>query len=180
MEMEIDTQAGQRENVEPIEVDVETDEQDEQTEASAFPSAEERFTEELTEAEKAFIDATMRQTEIEAELREAKQETKEAYKRVVHLRARGPKEMPLFDKPGDSNETIEKDESWRQTTTEELGLSASICEILRENDPPIETLGGIADWTIEYSLTDIPRIGGAKAEAIEEATDKYWASRFSG
>ena len=103
--------------------------------------------------------------------------------------------MPLFDKPkrsgpepetekaegqnesvNEPSETIE-DESWRETTTEALGLSPGICEILRENEKPITTLGELADWTSEYNLLDIPRIGKAKVDIIDETIDKFWKDR---
>jgi phosphopentomutase len=51
--------------------------------------------------------------------------------------------------------------------------------ILRdEND--IGTLGQIAEFCEKYELTDLKKIGAAKAEKIQEAMDAYWKANPQG
>ena len=65
-------------------------------------------------------------------------------------------------------------ETWRAVTIEELGIQDSICKLLREENG-MTTLGQIADHGKEYDLTDLKKIGKAKAEKIQDAMEDYWA-----
>lgn len=68
------------------------------------------------------------------------------------------------------------DESWRETSIDELNLPGKLPEYLREAG--IETVGHLADYTGSGKwLTDIPHVGKAKAEEIENAMDAFWAKR---
>ncbi len=68
------------------------------------------------------------------------------------------------------------DESWRTVTLASLNLSPGILEILAESD--ITTIGHITDHTAGgWRLTDIAKIGEAKAEKIEQALESFWRSR---
>lgn len=68
------------------------------------------------------------------------------------------------------------DESWRTVTLASLSLSPGILEILAESD--ITTIGHITDHTASGKrLTDISKIGEAKAEKIEQALESFWRSR---
>lgn len=73
------------------------------------------------------------------------------------------------------------DESWKATTLQQLGITKPrIVKALTEREPPLTTLGAIADWTREkgqYWAKDIKGIGDAAAEEITDACDKFWASR---
>ena len=113
-----------------------------------------------------------------------------------HL-ARGVVRLPLFDRvipvdlriptlnpdgqpiaaepavPADGAALDELAEAWRSATIEEIGIDPKICQLLRDNNN-IETLGQIADHCKDYELTDLKKIGKAKAEKIEAAMDDYW------
>jgi hypothetical protein len=79
----------------------------------------------------------------------------------------------------DASEATPDTEDWRSVTVEQLGISPAICKILRESqEKPIATLGDIADHCKEYQLTDLKKIGEAKAEKIQEAMDAYWAAQL--
>jgi len=68
------------------------------------------------------------------------------------------------------------DESWRTVALASLHLSPGILEILAESD--ITTIGHITDHTASGKrLTDIAKIGEAKAEKIEQALELFWQSR---
>lgn len=68
------------------------------------------------------------------------------------------------------------DESWRKVTVKDLGISDAIADKLAANEPMLDTLGAIIDYTTAgRRLTDIAGIGAAKAEAIDEAITKYFA-----
>lgn len=67
-------------------------------------------------------------------------------------------------------------EIWRAVPIEDLpGLSAGLAKILRE-DNEITTLGKLQDYSNQPNarLTDLKKIGKAKAEQIEEACLRYW------
>jgi hypothetical protein len=69
------------------------------------------------------------------------------------------------------------DESWRDVLIEKTNIPAAICKILNE-DNQVYTLGQLTDVTAEpnTSLTDLKKIGQAKADKIEEAMCEYWAA----
>jgi len=75
--------------------------------------------------------------------------------------------------PADEAALDESSEAWRSATIEEIGIDPKICQLLRDNNK-IETLGQIADHCKDYELTDLKKIGKAKAEKIEAAMDAYW------
>lgn len=69
--------------------------------------------------------------------------------------------------------------AWQGVTVEALGLPPGICQVLREENS-IGTLGALADWTAGggsgrgRELTELKKIGQAKADKIQEACDRYW------
>lgn len=73
------------------------------------------------------------------------------------------------------------DESWRSLDIGGLNLKAAVQDKLRSAG--IDTIGGLSDYLKPNAagfvkrLTDLPGIGQAKAEAIEEALMGFWASR---
>jgi len=87
-----------------------------------------------------------------------------------------PDEQPIVVEPAvpaDESALDESSESWQSATIEEIGIDPKICQLLRDNNK-IETLGQIADHCDNYELTDLKKIGKAKAAKIEEAMDAYW------
>ena len=94
--------------------------------------------------------------------------------------ARLAEKLPLFDRDPPA-ETSKSDEPWRETHVDVLtnhGLSPAIVAALVEAE--LGTIGAIADWTAtDKKLTDIPRIGAAKAEKIEAALDLFWAAQVN-
>ena len=138
-------------------------------------------------------EATLREMNAEidaaaADHHQKSEAAKAAKKRVESLQAdlnefirRSNEKLPLFDGKAVSPPAAEtSDETWREvpidTLSLECGLSESIVNKLVEAE--ITTIGKLADWTkSEKRLTDIAGIGGAKAEQIEAAMDKFWGSR---
>lgn len=71
--------------------------------------------------------------------------------------------LPLFD-------------VWRRHPVAELGLPDGVVAILCEAG--LDTVGALADWTAAgKELTEIPHVGPAKAEAVREALERFWAER---
>jgi hypothetical protein len=54
-----------------------------------------------------------------------------------------------------------------------------VLDALAKNVPPLLTVGQLAEWCRhpDNLLTDVRGIGDAKAEAIHEALDRFWAGR---
>lgn len=76
----------------------------------------------------------------------------------------------------DTKPATTDDESWRKVTVKDLGISDAIADKLAANEPMLDSLGAIVDYTTAGKrLTDIAGIGAAKAEAIDEAVTKYFA-----
>lgn len=99
-------------------------------------------------------------------------------------KVKNPPSMPLFDgvsepQPAASENTQVDDMAWRAVPLSEalVGLPESIIVSLNESN--LQTMGELADWTAAYGgrnkLTDIPGIGPAKAEKIEQALVDFWA-----
>jgi hypothetical protein len=77
----------------------------------------------------------------------------------------------------DSGESQTADsDSWKHVSIASLDLPSSIVEILTE-DNSIGTIGELAAFTTWNRLTDLKKIGESKADKIEEALGKFWASR---
>lgn len=65
------------------------------------------------------------------------------------------------------------DVDWRAIAVSELEIPNGT--MVKLHEAKITTMGELADWTAEGNLlTDIPGIGGAKAEQLEEATMAFW------
>lgn len=85
-------------------------------------------------------------------------------------------ELPLFPKGGSVAEGLAPtDDSWRKVPLSDLEISAAILSKL--TDAGIETIGALADYTKDgrNQVTDIKGLGPAKATAIDEALDTFWA-----
>src|SRR5262245_24639682 len=93
--------------------------------------------------------------------------TWEAKKRKLNEYIRAlTKPVPLF-------------EQWRAHPVTELGLPDFVATLLQEAG--LDTVGQIADWTSAGKLlTDIPNVGEKKAEAIEQALERFWGDRKDG
>ena len=101
-------------------------------------------------------------------------------KRLSDALAEGPdpqQRLPGMDEDdaGDATPPEPEDDSCREVTLESLDVRPKLLESLAENDPPIKTLGDVANWTTEYELTNIPGVGPVAAEEIQQACDGYWA-----
>lgn len=68
------------------------------------------------------------------------------------------------------------DDSWRNVPVSRLGLPSSLVAILVD-DNSIRTIGDIQEWTRFKRLTDLKKVGQAKAEKIEEALVEFWKKR---
>lgn len=78
-------------------------------------------------------------------------------------------EAPAASGPVDPN-------AWRAVPISDLDLLPGLVAILAENpSKPIKTIGDLADWTsARRPLTEISKVGEAKAEKIEAALDDFW------
>lgn len=75
----------------------------------------------------------------------------------------------------DDDEQAELPGDWRDVTTEQLGIPPGICSILKEASPSITTLSELAAYTESgQPLTNLARIGEAKADKIIACVDAYW------
>jgi TolA-binding protein len=107
----------------------------------------------------------------------------EALQRLVEIGRTRPSLGPLFDSNGSTEEPFAEDppadstdsEIWRLTHLDAIGIVGKTAELLAKNDPPLTTLGQIADWTKDHRLCDVAGIGEAKAADIEALIDAYWA-----
>jgi predicted flap endonuclease-1-like 5' DNA nuclease len=109
---------------------------------------------------------------------EAEQEEHETLLSELEREAAAEHEsLPLF--PADTAAPEPPaDDAWRHTPLADLGLPPAIVETLTEAE--LTTFGQLADWTAAgKELTDIPRIGPAKAEKIEDAFFAYWSGRVA-
>ena len=81
--------------------------------------------------------------------------------------------------PAASNEeptaTDDDDESWRAVTVEDAGFDDKICKIFRE-DNDIANIGQLEQFTRDNTLTDLKKVGKAKAQKIQETLDAFWTS----
>lgn len=73
----------------------------------------------------------------------------------------------------------DSDESWRAIPISELQLSKSIENLLIEENG-IKTIGDLSNWTSRKRLTDLSKIGQAKADKIQEADEEFWARWNAG
>lgn len=82
----------------------------------------------------------------------------------------------MVEQPAPARPAPTKPTDWRSTPIESLDLPESICNALRENPKmTIATIGDLSDWCKQRNLlTDIKKIGSAKAEKIEAALEKFW------
>jgi len=81
---------------------------------------------------------------------------------------RPPEESPAEPTPAGKEDLL-------ATTIEEVGLPPGICESLRTNDPPLETVKALEDWRYGgSSFTKVTGLGDKKAERVAEALDAFW------
>lgn len=73
--------------------------------------------------------------------------------------------------PGDVT-AAPAEEAWRSVSIDQIGLPEKLASSLIEAE--IKTIGALADYTKEHELTDLPGIGPAKAEKIQNAMEAYW------
>ena len=110
-----------------------------------------------------------------------KKQLEAAYERLAEHSRQRPTYGPLFDKPDD--EAVEDKEGrdptdWRGVPLCDLGIADTVLEKLAEYDPPLTTIGELSDFTAgDGRLTDIPGVGDAKAEVIEQALEKFLAEQ---
>ena len=73
------------------------------------------------------------------------------------------------------------DDAWRNVLLRDLTpeIKPGILKVLLEHQPPIVSMGDLADWQKEkgdYWAKDIKGIGKAACDSIAEATDAYWVA----
>ena len=117
------------------------------------------------------------------EHKEAKKAWESASTELQQLVCREPKPLPLIDgakaRAAEVATQAEKptatvaDESWRDISVDELGLTIGLTANLSEGG--LTTIGKIADWSTKGKLlTDVPGVGPAAAEKIQAALDAFW------
>ena len=171
------------------------------TPATVTDDAQQHFDKRKHTLEERISQLSIEQVRLKAASKSNREAMTEYTQELTELLLRGPERLPLFDrvKPAEdvttetpaTNDYLNEipttdadpiaadpvataDESWRAVTVEDVGISSAVCKILRENND-IGTLGQLADWGKEYELVDLKKIGKAKAEQIQQATDDYWA-----
>jgi hypothetical protein len=65
-------------------------------------------------------------------------------------------------------------DAWRTYTLGEAGFDPKWIKRFEEHEPPISTMGQLADFTKERRLTDVHGIGQATAEKIEAVLVEFW------
>lgn len=153
--------------------------------------------EELTEAKKRLRDIDL-QIEVvdkakvgylkaKREAKLAKESWEASRDELEEIIKASKEDMPLFDSPAPRDEAssdegpAEKsepiiDDEWKSVPTEMLELSASIRGKLAEAG--ITTVGQLAAWTMGgKKITDIPGIGPAAEDEIDNATAQFWLKR---
>lgn len=142
--------------------------------------AEVSYRDELADAERDLANASIAVAEITASLKDAKSEQKIALTRVVAIRQRGPERFPLLDSSqppvGEAATEVDHDpDGWRNVGVTRLDIPVGVAKLLIEAG--FDTVGKIADWTATGNLlTDIAKIGEAKAEKIDAAFNAFWAA----
>ncbi len=169
---------------------------------TASEEAQKHFDNEKHRIEERLGELAIEAVRLKVAVKRNREEMGEATEELETLLARGPVRLPLFDqtKPAEQEAAMEQtarepvepsepvisessepatadategNEPWRSVAIEEVGIDAKLCSILRE-DNNIATLGQISDWCDSNVLTDLKKIGEAKAAKIEEAMDAYW------
>lgn len=102
----------------------------------------------------------------------------EDLRRTIREASRGP--GPLFKRVAEAAPAPGGDgEDWRLTPLSSLGIRPGVVEALIEAG--IGTLGDLADFTAAgESLESIKGLGPAKVAEIEDAVERFWASRAAG
>ncbi len=98
----------------------------------------------------------------------------EALNGVVDSIVAAGTELPLFqnDEPDAHN--------WRAVSIQALVLSPKVDACLRENEPPLETVGALSDWMNakgDFWAKDLNGIGDAARKEIEDALEAFWATQ---
>ena len=93
----------------------------------------------------------------------------------------GVKEPPIGHRIGvrakaKASDNQPEDESWKSVPVTDLDIPSSLAAILIE-DNSIRTIGDIQEWSRWKRLTDLKKVGQAKAEKIEEALVEFWKKR---
>jgi hypothetical protein len=146
----------------------------EQTEPQTEPDPMTR----LMELHRRVIDAAYALAVRKTELKEAKENHDLAVQRRDRFIGElDGKAYPLLDQVKAAAPPAPAPDAWRSTPIVALadhGLSETVVATLAEAD--ILNLGDLSDFTAKLLLTDIEGIGPAKAEAIEDALEGYWAA----
>lgn len=128
-----------------------------------------RLNDEVAEA-RAKWETAHRKAKAAKEVFEERQDALNAY--IAHL----GESYPLFDKPAKEEAQEPDDDAWRTVELSTLDIPAAALKALAENDPPVTTLGALADWSnAGNQLADVKGIGRAKAEKIENAVEIFWS-----
>lgn len=148
--------------------------------------AERFFDEREAQLERELSNAFLEQKRIESQLKMVKKNVDWLGKELREHREAGIQELPLFDQAAtlDTSDSAGVDvdpEAWRTVPLTKTTIPKGLLTILAEcPDVQILTIGHLADWTASKPLTEIPRIGKGKAEIIEAAMEKFWATHQTG
>ncbi len=106
-----------------------------------------------------------------ADAASAKKQLEAAQDELTALAERKSEELPLFD----GLKSDPEPEAWRAIPVGELDLSET--NVIALNQADLCTIGNLADYLNSgKKLTDVPKVGEKKAEAIQEALDNFWQS----
>lgn len=186
---------------EPTTESTETQTPEPQADPTPAPALAARIAEFDAETVRLIGEAEANCEEMEAEYETAKKaakEAKDAYevavsgmRQLIHRRAQGLQEvkrgqqtLPFGDDARPTDETPAPDEAWRAidiSALQDHGLPGGIVGKLV--DAEIRTIGDLSNWHTPpptgqgKTLTDIPGVGQAKADKIDEALAKFWEAR---
>jgi hypothetical protein len=130
----------------------------------------------IIEAKAEVVDAARKVRDIEAQaesirskLKAAKADWEAAVDALVDaVEGRSQPKLP-FPEAGDGDSEV-----WRSVKIEELSITSHIAKCLHDID--LATVGDISDYVQGGgTLANIPGIGDAKREKLENALDMFWA-----
>ena len=121
-----------------------------------------------------YLEAKEEAEAAKAQMKEDEGQYKAALEGISEIIRAQEEDYPLFPKDSQVEELPPSDESWREVRLIDLEISQPILSKLA--DAGLETIGAVAKYTEDGgALTRIKGIGPAKATAIDEGLDKFWA-----
>ncbi len=136
-------------------------------EASEYTKVEQVHYEQIRQSEKEVRTLELEHGAAKSEAATAKKAFEQADEELRHLIARGPDMQGRLDLDAGN-------EAWRSVPLADLGIDDSNLEKLKENQPPLVTIGDVRSFCEKYELTNVKGIGPGAELKIEQALSRYW------